>query len=196
MQNKHSPRLVLIGSALATAGVVSACNNSAAPVLDVMRNDYPSQEACLQDWGDPKDCKMIGDDAAGAAAASGASAASSASLASGASSTATHSHAYGYGGHWYGPYYTRRGVVYHEDGSTSQRVAPPPIRSGTTTTEMHIRESELHTGSGAFSRTSSAEAAHESHVVSRGGFLRGAAESMHAGRGFLGFHGFGFHGGG
>lgn len=179
MKNKHSPRLVLVGGAIATVGVLGGCNNSQSPVLDVMRNGYSSQQECLQDWGDPKDCKQI-DGAAGAAGASGGS----------GSSGGGHA----YGAHWYGPYYTKKGVVYHEDGSTSQRVAPPAPRMGTTTTEMQVEERELHSGSSAFSRSPSSEMAHEGRVVSRGGFFRGIGEAFHSGRGFGGFHG--FHGGG
>lgn len=178
MKNKHSPRLVLVGGAIATVGVLGGCNNSQPPVLDVMRNGYSSQQECLQDWGDPKDCKQI-DGGAGAPGASGASGSSG---------------GHAYGAHWYGPYYTKKGVVYHEDGSTSQRVAPPTPRVGSTTTEMQVGERELRSGSSAFSRSPSSEQAHEGRVVSRGGFFRGIGEAFHAGRGFGGFHG--FHGGG
>lgn len=181
IKNKRSPRLVLVGGAIATAGVLGGCNNS-QPVLDVMRNGYSSQEECLQDWGDPKDCKQVDAGAGGAAGASGAS----------GSSGSSGGHVYG--AHWYGPYYTKKGVVYHEDGSTSQRVAPPATRVGTTTTEMQVEERELRSGSSAFSRSPSSEMAHEGRVVSRGGFFRGIGEAFHGGRGVGGFHG--FHAGG
>ena len=180
IKNKRSPRLVLVGGAIATVGMLGGCNNS-QPVLDVMRNGYSSQEECLQDWGDPKDCKQV-DGGAGAGGASGAS----------GSSGSSGGHVYG--AHWYGPYYTKKGVVYHEDGSTSQRLAPPATRVGTTTTEMQVEERELRTGASAFSRSPSSEMAHEGRVVSRGGFFRGIGEAFHSGRGFGGFHG--FHAGG
>jgi hypothetical protein len=173
MKNKHSPRLVLVGGAIATVGMLSGCNNSQSPTLDVMRNGYSSQQECLQDWGDPKDCQQIG----GGAGASGASGASGSSG------------GHAYGAHWYGPYYTKKGVVYHGDGSTSQRVAPPTPRVGSTTTEMPVEERELRSGSSAFSRSPSSEMAHEGPVVSRGGFFRGIGEAFHGGRGFGGFHG-------
>ncbi|RDU97774.1 hypothetical protein [Trinickia dinghuensis] len=185
MQNKRSPRLVLVGSAIATAGLLNACHDSAGQTTHVLRNGYATQQECIDDWG-PVDCTYIDSGAAGA------SAASAASPASGTSSANTGGVYVGSGFHYFGPYYTRRGIVYHENGMTSTRANPPIVRQGTTT-EFDVRNSELHAGSDAFHRAPSVEEAHETHAISRGGFLRGST-SMHEGSHFhSGFHG--SHGG-
>lgn len=181
MRNKRSPRLVLVGSAVATASLLNACDNSSGNVTHVLRNSYPSQQASLDDWQNPQDCTYIGSPgvAQGTTATSAASSTNTASGYSGA-----------HGTHWYGPYYTRTGVVYHDSGTTSNRAAPPIGRNGTTT-ELDVRDSELHGGSSAFYRTPSDEGAHESRVISRGGFLRSGTPMRAVGRFFSGFHGSG-----
>jgi hypothetical protein len=192
MQNKRSPRLVLVGSAIATAGLLNACDKPAAHTTRVLRNGYATQQACLDDWG-PQDCTYIDAAAAGDPASStnsSASARSSTSAGGGSGGSGGHG-----GGYWYGPYYTRQGVVYHESGSTSTRSEPPAVRAGTTT-ELNVRESELQRGSDAFFRNPSAEAAHEARVTSRGGFLHESPSLRAAGRFFSGFHGFHGSGGG
>ncbi|MGG1947664.1 hypothetical protein AB1286_23185 [Trinickia sp. NRRL B-1857] len=80
--------------------------------------------------------------------------------------------------------------MYHDSGTTSNRAAPPIGRNGTTA-ELDVRDSELHGGSSAFSRTPSDEGAREARVISRGGFLRSGTPMRAVGRFFSGFHGSG-----
>jgi uncharacterized protein YgiB involved in biofilm formation len=150
MKTRKRPSLILIGAAgvLAGTGFMAGCDDN-TPV-DVERAVYTSQADCEQDWSRTDDCSFVAD---GAQSASG--------NAPGTSSGGGHA---GGGGHWYGPYYTRSGKVYHADGEETNdaiRVAHSSDVSETTMPEHAL------------------SAPHGEEGIARGGF----GESAHAGGG-------------
>ncbi|WP_345817689.1 hypothetical protein AAGS40_30275 (plasmid) [Paraburkholderia sp. PREW-6R] len=85
---------------------------------------------------------------------------------------------------WYGPYYTRDGVVYHASGLHTTGV---PVQHGTVSV-LAVRESALSADSAAFRSTPRTVSVSEGRAIVRGGFLLS--------RGGLGGHGGGEAGGG
>jgi hypothetical protein len=165
MNARKRPKLTLVGAAglLAGASLVAGCDDN-TPV-DVDRARYATQADCEKDWSRADDCVFIED------GPQPASAASSTSGGSGSSGGGAHG-----GGHWYGPYYTRSGTVYHHDGDeTTERIS--------TSNAASVDESRVP----AHSLTE----AGRSGEIARGGF----GESAHGG-GEAGGHGGGGHGGG
>jgi hypothetical protein len=160
------PRLAVIGAlgVFASASLIAGCDNESK--VDVERAQYATQSDCESDWGRPEDCVLINDNAQPASGAS-------------SSGNGTGHGAHAIGGHWYGPYYTRTGTVYHHDGEeTHERVS---VRNAISTTESHESSSSLSEGHGGES-------------VSRGGFGE-SAEGGGEGGGHGGGEG-GGHGGG
>lgn len=196
MAQRTRPTLLLIG--LVAAGVMSGCDDNGATTngsnrtLDVLRTRYDNHDACAQDWSVPQDCVFIPDDPTlqGPLAASAASSASST-----ASSTASgHIGGGGGGGHWYGPYYTRSGTIYH--------VGLPPTQGkvlpfGTVDTEaVTVRESSLNPGSDIYSRSPASVSYSERAAITRGGFTSSIGEGEGGHGGGEGGHGGGGHGSG
>lgn len=89
-------------------------------------------------------------------------------------------------GGWYGPYYTRDGVVYHASGLRTSGVS---VQHGTVSS-LAVRESALSARSSAFCSTPRSVSVSEGRAISRGGFL-----SLRGGSGGHGGEG-GGHGGG
>jgi hypothetical protein len=89
---------------------------------------------------------------------------------------------------WYGPYYTRDGVVYHESGLRTTGV---PVQHGIVSM-LAVRESALSAGSTAFHSTPRAVSVSEGRAISRGGFMSAHGE----GGGHGGGEGGGGHGSG
>lgn len=148
-RTQKRPTLLLIGAAgtLAGAGLIAGCHNN-TPV-QVERAEYASQADCERDWNRPDDCTLSAD---GGQPASGTSGSGGGHGGSG-------------GVHWYGPYYTRSGQVYHANGDETNEV----VRVGHST---EVSESTRTVG--ALSGHGGAE-----EGISRGGF----GESAHAGGG-------------
>ncbi|CAH2901583.1 MAG: hypothetical protein PCALPYG88_5336 [uncultured Paraburkholderia sp.] len=90
---------------------------------------------------------------------------------------------------WYGPYYTRDGVVYHESGLHTTGV---PVQHGIVSA-LAVRESALSAGSTAFHSTPLTVSVSEGRAISRGGFLssRGGSGGHGGGEGGGGGHGSG-----
>ncbi|CAG9213791.1 conserved hypothetical protein [Paraburkholderia tropica] len=174
-------------------------DDQAAQVEQVERARYDSQAACLADWNQPSDCGFVCEapDASGTAA-NGASAAlasaSDAAIDSGlapntsacaqtAASTQTSGGGHGYGGgggghssfvyagHWYGPYYTQAGTVYHANGTQTRDAPSGPLHG--TASSLLVRSSSLHAGSDVFSRSPRSVSVSEGRAISRGGFTSG-----------------------
>ncbi|HEV3425597.1 MAG TPA: hypothetical protein VG105_17815 [Paraburkholderia sp.] len=145
---------MLIGAAgvLAGAGLVAGCDKD-APV-QVERASYASKADCEGDWNRSDDCTLVVD---GGQPASGAS----------SSGGGVHG---GGGSHWYGPYYTRSGRVYHANGDESSESVH--LSHSTGVSESTSSEHALSGRGGA-------------EGLSRGGF----GESAHAGGSGEGGHG-------
>jgi uncharacterized protein YgiB involved in biofilm formation len=153
------PKLTLVGTLGVLAGVslIASCSDDSK--VDVERARYTTLSDCEQDWARPEDC----------VSADGNTQPASGTGYSGGGS------GHGGSGRWYGPYYTRTGTVYHNDGEkTNERVS---VRNAAEVTESNISPRSW-TGST------------ESEEVSRGGF----GESAHGGG--EGGEGGGGHGGG
>lgn len=181
MHNKKSPVLLLIGvgSVIAATGLLAACDDEAPPAVHVQRTEYASLDACLADWNDMSDCESIADDAN---AASGTSGTYATLPASGTGTGSSGGGGHGGGAHWYGPYYTREGRIYHANGTQTTGYVPESPHG--TTTSLVVRDSELEANnSEAFSHTPESVSVSEDHAISRGGFMTAA-------------HGEGGHGGG
>lgn len=133
----RKPRLVLIGAVGVMAGTVLI--SGCEQSVDAKRASYTSKADCEQDWGRPEDCTQDGTPS---------------------SSDST-------GALWYGPYYTRSGVIYHNDGSsTTRRVSP--TRAVAVSSEI-VSENELSHGHSRISRGGFGESAHGGHVGGHGG---------------------------
>ena len=156
MKKQKRPTLTLIGASgvLAGAALIGGCDKDTS--VRVERAGYASQADCERDWSRVDDCSFIID---GAQAASGA----------GSSNSTGGVHGGAGGGHWYGPYYTQSGKVYHANGQETNE-------SVRTTNSSSISESTT---------SESALSGHDSEAISRGGF----GESAHAGGGGDGGHG-------
>jgi hypothetical protein len=182
ISNKNRrPSLLLIGvGGVIAAGMLSGCDEAAQKKVDVLRTRYDSQEACMLVWSTVDDCVYIADPAG-----------QPATPASGASSTSTGSgHGGGGGGHWYGPYYTRGGTVYHTGKAPTEGVVPPLVTSNTE--ELTVRESSLTPGSTVYRETPDVVSASEHAAISRGGFMSSeGGEGGHGGGGEGGGHGSG-----
>ncbi|WP_147426778.1 hypothetical protein [Trinickia fusca] len=150
------PLLYLIGfSGLAAGTMIWLSPHD--EVVDIERTGYASREACLQDWNEPEDCEFVNadDTAVAASAASG-----------GSDLDITSSRTVATSG-WYGPYYTRDGVVYHASGLHTTGV---PFQHGMVST-LAVRESALSAGATAFHATPRSVSVSEGHAISRGGFM-------------------------
>lgn len=201
MIRKKQPTLVLIGmSSVVAMSMLTGCDDSpselpAENTVDVLRTHYDSLTECQQVWWiSTNDCTFIPDPVTSADPATVASGANSTSSAhaggwSGGSSgnrqmtseslsgqsgvsdfaaAADHAH-----GHWYGPYYTRSGIIYHHIGGNSYGSVPS---SDANTDSLTVRESSLGSGSVIESEAPSAVAKSESAAISRGGFVSGSSE--------------------
>jgi hypothetical protein len=199
LQNSRKPALILTGIAgLSIAALIWGASDDEPddPVVDVQRTHYETREACLADWNDPADCDFIRDDAATADASSEASAlnlAASDAFASesvglldasdpfvtsaATSGGSSHTTILGHGG-WYGPYYTREGVIYHSSGiSTTGNV---PVQPRGETSSLSVRGSSLMSRSSVFTRTPRSVSSSEGMAISRGGFTsHGGGEGGH-----------------
>ncbi|SIO55527.1 hypothetical protein [Paraburkholderia phenazinium] len=155
-KTQKRPTLMLIGAAgtLAGAGLIAGCHND-TPV-QVERAEYASQADCERDWNRPDDCALLAD---------GGQPASGTSSSSGTSGSAGGAHGGGGGAHWYGPYYTKSGKVYHADGDETDEI----VRASHSTQISESTHSE-----GALTGHGGGE-----EGISRGGF----GESAHAGGG-------------
>lgn len=172
IKSSTRPVLVLIGvgSAVATLCWLASPDDSASPeyTVDVARTQYASFSDCQLDWDRDDDCTYVDDPANPAVSADAA--------ASDASSTvASSEHAHG-GGGWYGPYFTRGGTIYHQNGlSTSGN---GPVSPHGTTTNLTMREDSLGHES-SFLSSPRVIAAAEGHAISRGGFVSAMGEGGH-----------------
>ncbi|MBN3751658.1 hypothetical protein G3N95_01815 [Paraburkholderia sp. Tr-20389] len=184
--------------------------------VEVKRVRYDSLAECLADWNQPSDCGYVCEDndadIAGATLASTVVASATAEAASAAveadsidtgkatqqakdcSATSSHeatsigsSGRLFHSGHWYGPYYTRTGTVYHPNGIQTEDAPLTQTMHGTEAS-LTVRESVLHAGGSAFVRSPHAVSVSESHAISRGGFTSGRGGGGH---GFGGGHGSG-----
>jgi hypothetical protein len=194
--NSKKPVLVLTGiAAVAVVAIVWGMLDDTPddPVVDVERAQYATQEACVADWNDPADCQQVFDEGgdgsmsaasldAIAAASDAAMIASSAPDASVSNGSAGGAHVGSHGGGWYGPYYTRSGVIYHSSGIQTTGGVPAAMHGEAT--NLAMRSTSLSSGSSAFVHTPRAVSLSESRAISRGGFTSG-----HGGEG--GGHGFG-----
>jgi uncharacterized protein YgiB involved in biofilm formation len=155
VKTQKRPTLRLIGAAgvLAGAGLVAGCDKP----VQVERASYASQADCERDWNRPEDCTAAADSGQPGSGASGASA------------------GHGGGFHWYGPYYTRSGTVYHANGDETSEAVHVSHSTGVAESTMSEHAMSAHGGE---------------EGISRGGF----GESAHAGGG-EGGHGGGGHGG-
>ncbi len=200
------PKLLLIGACTVLAGGVlvhSYSNGDDDSELDtgvpVTRASYDTLEDCLADWTTTADCTDAPIAGVGAdLTASDTAASASTSTVSGGSGG---SHA-GSVAHWYGPYYTRSGTIYHADGSQTQASSQPgPLKPALTyDADGRLTQSvEPAPAHAAFieqatvtQRILSGHSAtsmpmHTAAVMSRGGFGRGGSGSSHgSGHGFGG----------
>ncbi|AXF11841.1 hypothetical protein CUJ91_28925 [Paraburkholderia graminis] len=212
IQQKKSglPKLLLIGACAALAGgtLVHSCSSSDDDSeldegVPVTRASYETLEDCLADWTMVADCREA--PIATQTADVPASDAVASSPTNGVAGSAGGSHT-GVIAHWYGPYYTRSGTVYHGDGSQTQQSAqsgplrpalkydagghptralePAPAHAAFTE-QATVAQRILTRGSGA------SMSMHAAAVTSRGGFGRGGG-----GGGFGGGGGHSFGGGG
>jgi uncharacterized protein YgiB involved in biofilm formation len=149
-KTQKRPTLILIGAAgtLAGAGLIAGCHND-TPV-QVERAEYASLTDCERDWNRPDDCTL---------------GANGGQPASGASSSGSYVHGGAGGAHWYGPYYTKSGKVYHANGDETDEI----VNASHST-----RVSESTHSEGSLSGHGGGE-----EGISRGGF----GESAHAGGG-------------
>ncbi|NIE63329.1 hypothetical protein [Burkholderia sp. Ax-1719] len=206
--------LIGVGTAIALTVMVRSCNDSDADgAVDVERVQYDSLAACLADWNQPSDCGYVcdapgtkdpSDNGAVAAVAGSASVDSGtalpqlhecttvASTQNGASSVSSsggsggggHSF-FAYTGHWYGPYYTRSGTVYHANGTHTEDAPRGPLHGSVSS--LMMRESSLSSGGSVFRRSPSSVSVSEGRAISRGGFT--SSRSGGGSRGFGGGHG-------
>lgn len=194
-KRSRAPRLMLIGvgSAIALGVLIHGCSDSDDDnAVDVERVKYDSLAACLADWNQPSDCGYVCDapgtkdpadnEAAAALAGSGAvdsgtalpqlhECTTAASTENGASSTGSsggHHSFFAYTGHWYGPYYTRSGTVYHSNGTQSEDAPRGPLHGSISSLTM--RSSSFGSGSSVFRRSPSSVSVSEGRAISRGGF--------------------------
>lgn len=152
-KTQKRPTLTLIGVAgvLAGVGLVAGCDGD-KPV-QVERASYASQADCERDWNRPEDCTA------------------DASTNQPGSGTTTSGGGHGGGGaHWYGPYYTRSGTVYHANGDETSEAVQVSHSTGVTESTSSEHALSAHGGE---------------EGISRGGF----GESAHAGGGGEGGHG-------
>ncbi|WP_321954022.1 hypothetical protein [Paraburkholderia bannensis] len=205
----RAPKLMLIGvgSAIALGVMIHSCSDSDDDnAVDVERVKYDSLAACLADWNQPSDCGYVCDapgakdpSDTGAVAGVAASAtidsgtalpqlhectttASTASTVGSASSTGSsggHPSFFAYTGHWYGPYYTRGGTVYHANGTQTEDAPRGPLHGSISSLTM--RSSSFSSGSSVFRRSPSSVSISEGRAISRGGFT-----SSHSGGGSRG----------
>lgn len=171
MQNKKAPVLLLIGvgSVVAATGLLAGCGDEAQHTVKVERTEYASLGECVADWYDSSDCEDIADDAN---AASGASSTNAALPVSGANTGSSGGGGHAGGFHWYGPYYTEEGRVYHVNGK--QTTGGVPTSPHGTTTSLEVRETTLDANSEAFDHTPESVSVSEEHAISRGGFMTAA----------------------
>ncbi|WP_322094349.1 hypothetical protein [Paraburkholderia bannensis] len=202
----RAPKLMLIGvgSAIALGVMIHSCSDSDDDnAVDVERVKYDSLAACLADWNQPSDCGYVCDapgakdpSDTGAVAGVAASAtidsgtalpqlhectttASAADSASSTGSSGGHPSFFAYTGHWYGPYYTRGGTVYHANGTQTEDAPRGPLHGSISSLTM--RSSSLSSGSSVFRRSPSSVSISEGRAISRGGFT-----SSHSGGGSRG----------
>jgi hypothetical protein len=205
--------LIGVGSVIALTVMVRSCNDSDDDsAVDVERVKYDSLAACLADWNQPSDCGYVcdapgskdpADDVAAVAVAASASVdsgtalpqlhecTSTASQDSGASSVGSSggsgggSHSFlAYTGHWYGPYYTRSGTVYHANGTHTEDAPRGPLHGSVSS--LMMRESSLGSGGSVFRRSPHSVSVSEGRAISRGGFTSSRSSGSH---GFGGGHG-------
>ncbi|WP_175772952.1 hypothetical protein [Paraburkholderia phenazinium] len=148
-RTQKRPTLLLIGAAGALAGVglIAGCHND-TPV-QVERAEYASLADCERDWNRPDDCTSA---AVGGQPGSGTSGSGG-------------GHGGFSGAHWYGPYYTRSGMVYHANGDETNEVVRVGHSTGVSESTHTERSLTGHSGG--------------EDGISRGGF----GESAHAGGG-------------
>jgi len=173
------PVLVLIGvgGAVTTVLWLASPDHSPSPeyTVDVARTQYASITDCMLDWDRYDDCTYVDDPADPAVSASAAASGASSTVASNDGSPVGSAHAHG-GGGWYGPYFTKGGTIYHQNGpSTSGNV---PVSPHGTTTNLTMRENSLGHES-SFLSSPRIVAAAEGHAISRGGFVSAMGESGH-----------------
>lgn len=146
------PKLTLIGALGLIAGtsLLGGCDDDTAVAVE--RASYATQANCEQDWSRSGDCVFVPD------AAQPASSASEADRAG----------AHGAVGHWYGPYYTRSGTVYHSDGTQTRESVT--TRNAMATTSENVPSRALsHGGGGEISRGGFGESAHGGGEGGHGG---------------------------
>lgn len=206
-QKRSSPTLWIIGACAVVAGVaaVGSCSDDADddPGVTVRRASYATLEDCEADWNTPNDCESVpADDTSTLYSASLSSPASDAAASSPGTShgggSGTHYYA-----HWYGPYYTSSGTVYHPNGTQTQRdMSAGPLRpmnvydsNGTRTQsftnatphaamveEATVRRSSL-SGGRSMGLSMRAAAVSRAPVTSRGGFTSRFGSSGRSGGG-------------
>ncbi|MBN3812733.1 hypothetical protein [Paraburkholderia sp. Ac-20347] len=87
-------------------------------------------------------------------------------------------------GHWYGPYYTRAGTVYHANGMQTHDAPSGPLHG--TMSSLYVRSSSLGSGSDVFRRSPDSVSVSEGRALTRGGFTSsraGGHSSAHGGGG-------------
>lgn len=209
-KKSSAPKLALIGvgSAIALGVMIHGCSDSDDDsAVDVERVKYDSLAACLADWNQPSDCGYVcdapgtkdpADNAASAAVDVSAAVDSGTALpqlhecttvsststqGSSGSSGGGHSSPV-YTGHWYGPYFTSSGTVYHANGTHTED-APRGYLHGSVSS-LTMRSSSLNSGGSVFRRSPGSVSMSEGRAISRGGFTSSRGGGSH---GFGGGHG-------
>ncbi len=101
-------------------GVLGFLGYKYASAPDVKRPIYNSRDECLADWANsPQDCQTSGDSSSG-----------------------------GFGRRWYGPWVDNQGVVYHEDGTRSQRMGGMATSHFSGSTRLGFGGSSGHSRAG------------------------------------------------
>ncbi|RDK06253.1 hypothetical protein [Cupriavidus lacunae] len=201
-QKRSSPTLWIVGACAVVAGVAAlgSCSDDADddPGVTVRRASYATLEDCEADWNAPDDCESVPADDTSTIYSSSLAASASDAAASSHGSSGTHYYA-----HWYGPYYTSSGTVYHPNGTQTQRdMSAGPLRpmnvydsTGTRTQsftsatphatmveEATVRRSSL-SGGRSMGLSMRAAAVSRAPVVSRGGFASRFGSSGRSGGG-------------